>query len=29
MIKFEKIFKSFDGRTVLEDISVEFETGVA
>ena len=27
MIKCEKIFKSFDGRTVLEDISVEFETG--
>lgn len=27
MIKCEHIFKSFDGRTVLEDISVEFETG--
>ena len=27
MIKCENIFKSFDGRTVLEDISVEFETG--
>ena len=27
MIKCQNIFKSFDGRTVLEDISVEFETG--
>ncbi|MBP3483358.1 MAG: ATP-binding cassette domain-containing protein [Alistipes sp.] len=27
MIKCEHIFKSFDGRTVLDDISVEFETG--
>ena len=27
MIKCDHIFKSFDGRTVLEDISVEFETG--
>ena len=27
MIKCEHIFKSFDGRTVLNDISVEFETG--
>ena len=27
MIKCENIFKSFDGRTNLEDISVEFESG--
>ena len=27
MIKCENIFKSFDGRTILEDISVEFESG--
>ena len=27
MIRAEHIFKSFDGRTVLDDISVEFETG--
>ena len=27
MIKCENIFKSFDGRTILEDISVEFEAG--
>ena len=27
MIKGEHIFKSFDGRTILEDISVEFESG--
>ena len=27
MIKYENIFKSFDGRTILEDISVEFESG--
>ena len=27
MIKCEKIFKSFDGRTILDDISVEFESG--
>ncbi len=27
MIKCENIFKSFDGRTVLNDISVEFESG--
>ena len=27
MIKCNNIFKSFEGRTVLEDISVEFETG--
>lgn len=27
MIKCQNIFKSFDGRNVLEDISVEFETG--
>ena len=27
MIRCEHIFKSFEGRTVLEDISVEFETG--
>ena len=27
MIKCHNIFKSFDGRTVLDDISVEFETG--
>ena len=27
MIKCENIFKSFDGRTVLNDISVTFETG--
>lgn len=27
MINCEHIFKSFDGRTVLNDISVEFETG--
>ena len=26
MIRAEHIFKSFDGRTVLDDISVEFET---
>ena len=29
MIRAEHIFKSFDGRTVLDDISVEFETGTA
>ena len=27
MIKGEHIYKSFDGRTILEDISVEFESG--
>ena len=27
MIKGEHIFKSFDGRTILEDISIEFEAG--
>ena len=27
MIKGEHIYKSFDGRTILEDISVEFEAG--
>ena len=27
MIKCENIFKSFDGRTILEDISVTFESG--
>ena len=27
MIKCENIFKSFDGRTILDDISVEFESG--
>ena len=27
MIKCENIFKSFEGRTVLNDISVEFDTG--
>ena len=27
MIRAEHIVKSFDGRTVLDDISVEFETG--
>lgn len=27
MIRCEHIFKSFEGRTVLDDISVEFETG--
>ncbi len=27
MIKCNNIFKAFDGRTILEDISVEFETG--
>jgi phospholipid/cholesterol/gamma-HCH transport system ATP-binding protein len=27
MIKCENIFKSFDGRTILEDINVEFEAG--
>lgn len=27
MIKCQNIFKSFDGRTILEDISVQFETG--
>jgi phospholipid/cholesterol/gamma-HCH transport system ATP-binding protein len=27
MIKCENIFKSFDGRTILEDISVKFESG--
>lgn len=27
MIKCENIYKSFDGRTILEDISVEFESG--
>jgi phospholipid/cholesterol/gamma-HCH transport system ATP-binding protein len=27
MIKCENIFKAFDGRTVLNDISVTFETG--
>lgn len=27
MIKCEHIYKSFEGRTVLDDISVEFETG--
>ncbi|MCH5332182.1 MAG: ATP-binding cassette domain-containing protein [Alistipes sp.] len=27
MIKCQNIYKSFEGRTVLEDISVEFETG--
>ena len=27
MIKGEHLFKSFDGRTILEDISVEFESG--
>ena len=27
MIKCENIFKSFDGRTVLNDISVTFDTG--
>lgn len=27
MIRAEHIFKSFDGRTVLDDISAEFETG--
>ena len=27
MIRAEHIFKSFDGRTVLDDISVEFQTG--
>lgn len=27
MIKCEHIFKSFEGRTVLDDISIEFETG--
>lgn len=28
MIRVENIYKSFDGRTVLEDISVEFKQGV-
>ena len=27
MIKCENIYKSFDGRTILDDISVEFESG--
>ena len=27
MIKCDNIFKSFDGRTVLDDISIRFETG--
>ena len=27
MIKCDNIFKSFDGRTVLDDISIQFETG--
>ena len=27
MIKCENIFKSFDGRTILDNISVEFESG--
>ena len=27
MIRAEHIVKSFDGRVVLDDISVEFETG--
>ncbi len=27
MIRAEHIVKSFDGRTVLDDVSVEFETG--
>ena len=27
MIRCEHIYKSFDGRTVLDDISIEFETG--
>ena len=27
MIKGEHIYKSFDGRTILEDISVQFEAG--
>lgn len=27
MIKCENIFKSFDGRTILQDISVQFESG--
>ena len=27
MIKGEHIYKSFDGRTILEDISIEFESG--
>ena len=27
MIRVEHLYKSFDGRTVLEDVSVEFETG--
>ena len=27
MIKAEHIVKSFDGRTVLDDISVEFDAG--
>ena len=27
MIRAEHIVKSFEGRTVLDDVSVEFETG--